>query len=59
MQRLDERPTACCIRERLQTLTALEARVISALADQGTMDENTLLTDLSKSAFSGNREAQV
>lgn len=43
MQRLDERPTACCIRERLQTLTALEARVISALADQGTMDENTLL----------------
>jgi RpiR family transcriptional regulator, repressor of rpiB and als operon len=43
VQSLDERPTACCIRERLPTLTALEARVISAIAGQGTMDENTLL----------------
>jgi RpiR family transcriptional regulator, repressor of rpiB and als operon len=43
VQSFDERPTACCIRERLPTLTALEARVISAIAGQGTMDENTLL----------------
>ena len=43
MHGLDERPTASSVRERLQTLTALEARVISALADQGTVDENTLL----------------
>ena len=57
MQSLDERPTACCIRERLATLTALEARVISAIAGQGTMDENTLLKVVATDA--GVSEAMV
>jgi RpiR family transcriptional regulator, repressor of rpiB and als operon len=57
VQSLDERPTACCIRERLPTLTALEARVISAIAGQGTMDENTLLKVVAAEA--GVSEAMV